>query len=448
MSHRETAEWTTTGTDTVPQEAVAVDDRSAAVRIVALVPLRGGSKSIPLKNIKPIAGLPLCVWSLVAALDSAIFDDVYVSTDDERIAGVVRRHTPAVKIIERPVELATDTASTESVMLHLARHVPFDLLCTIQATSPLTTPDDFRVAVETFRASRADSLVTAVRTKRFFWNDDGTPINYDPAQRPRRQDFRGTLMENGAFYLTTRTLLEGTGSRLGGRIVVHEMHEDTAAEIDEPADWDVIERLLFRRQCAARTASTPNNTSGTFPATVSGPASSTGVPPAPVSPYPEQDLTVRLRTLEWLFVDVDGTLTDGGMYYAADGEALKRFNTRDAAGLRRLRERGVNVGIITSEDSAITRARASKLGIETVFTGVTDKAATLRTFAAERSVDLDRIGLVGDDLNDLAAMRIVGFAACPADAVPEIEVAAHFVATAPGGYGAVREVCERIIAAI
>jgi N-acylneuraminate cytidylyltransferase len=224
-------------------------------------------------------------------------------------------------------------------------------------------------------------------------------------------------MENGAFYLTTRTLLENTGSRLGGTITVYEMPEDTAAEIDEPADWVEIERLLLRR---------------------------VGQRPSDER-HGEGSLTTRLRNLSWFFVDVDGTLTDGGMYYSAEGEALKRFNTRDAAGLRRLRERGINVGIITSEDSEIARARAAKLRIETVFTGVADKAATLRTFAADHHLELAHIGLVGDDLNDLPAMQILGFAACPADAVPEVRAAADLVATARGGHGAVREVCEGIL---
>ncbi len=392
-----------------------------AGRVVALVPLRGGSKSIPLKNIKPIAGKPLCIWSLTAALDSGIFDEVIVSTDDGRIASVVKEHTPQVRIVDRPAELATDTASTESVMEHIAEVVDFDILCTIQATSPLTTAEDIRRAYRRFQNDDANSLVTAVRVRRFFWNDDGTPINYDPRRRPRRQEFAGTLMENGAFYFTTRSLLAETGSRLGGRIAVYEMSEETAAEIDEPADWEIIERLLLNRLSR-----------GFNVADTSGPA--------------EKDMATRVRTISWLFVDVDGTLTDGSMYYSARGEELKRFNTRDAAGLRRLREHGINVGIITSEDSAIARARAAKLRIETVFTGVADKAATLRAFAAEHALDLNQIALMGDDLNDLPAMKIVGLAACPSDAVPEVRAQAHRIADAPGGRGAVREVCEWLIA--
>ncbi|MFA7566566.1 MAG: N-acylneuraminate cytidylyltransferase [Alkalispirochaeta sp.] len=412
---------------------MSVAPASSSPRVIALVPLRGGSKSILLKNIKPIAGKPLCIWSLAAALEAGIFGEIIVSTDDSRIAKVVKQHLPDIRVVDRPAELATDTASTESVMHHIAEKVPFDVLCTIQATSPLTTGADLTGAWEQFRESGADSLVTAVRTKRFFWNDDGTPINYDPLNRPRRQEFEGTLMENGAFYFTTRETLKRTGSRLGCRISVYEMPEDTAAEIDEPEDWLIIERLLQRRASLSVFPGEANMDKGTDTDTD---ADAVATP----------EIRTRIRTIRWVFFDVDGTLTDGAMYYSVEGEALKRFSTRDGMGLRRLQEAGINVGIITSEDSAIARARAAKLKIDTVFTGVHDKAARLRSFAADHGLTLDQIALMGDDLNDLPAMEIVGLAACPADAVPEVRNQARFIAHAGGGNGAVREFCEWLIA--
>jgi len=91
-------------------------------------------------------------------------------------------------------------------------------------------------------------MLSAVRTKRFFWHDDATPINYDPLRRPRRQDFHGTLMENGAFYVTRRDILQRYQCRLGGKVGIYEMDESTAVEIDELEDWVRVERLLLHRQ--------------------------------------------------------------------------------------------------------------------------------------------------------------------------------------------------------
>jgi N-acylneuraminate cytidylyltransferase len=214
----------------------------------ALIPLRGGSKSIPRKNIKHLAGKPLSAWTLEAASGAPHIDAVYVSTDSEEIARVVQGLGLGVKVIFRPAEYATDEASTESVMLHFMQEVPFDVLVTIQATSPLLTTQDLDLALAHFQAQHLESMLSAVRTKRFFWHDDATPINYDPLHRPRRQDFCGTLMENGAFYITRREILERYQCRLGGKIGVYEMDESTAVEIDEPEDWALVERLLLRRQ--------------------------------------------------------------------------------------------------------------------------------------------------------------------------------------------------------
>lgn len=217
------------------------------MRIFALIPLRGGSKSIPKKNIKSLAGKPLSAWTIEAAAKSAHIDAVYVSTDSEEISNVVQGLGLGVKLIQRPAEFATDEASTESVMLHFMSQLEFDLLVTIQATSPLLTAHDLDRAIAQFQQQQLDSMLSAVRTKRFFWHDDATPINYNPLHRPRRQDFRGTLMENGAFYITKREILERHQCRLGGKIGIYEMDESTAVEIDEPEDWERVERLLLKR---------------------------------------------------------------------------------------------------------------------------------------------------------------------------------------------------------
>jgi N-acylneuraminate cytidylyltransferase len=221
------------------------------MKLFCFIPLRGGSKSIPKKNIRQIAGKPLAAWTLLAASGSKSINEVYVSTDCEEIAAVAQEIEPCVKILPRPAEFATDEASTESVLLHFLSEVEFDVLVTIQATSPLLTSQDLDRALTQFHEQKLDSMLSAVRTKRFFWNDDATPINYDPLHRPRRQEFRGTLMENGAFYITKREILERHQCRLGGKIGVYEMEESTAVEIDEPEDWERVEKLLLARQVSA-----------------------------------------------------------------------------------------------------------------------------------------------------------------------------------------------------
>ena len=217
------------------------------MKIIALIPLRGGSKSIPNKNLKIIAGKPLFSWVLEAALKCLYINSVYVSTDSVEISDLVNNLYFDANVISRPAEYATDESSTESVMLHFLSQIDFDVLVTIQATSPLLLAEDLNGAIAQFKSQKLDSSLSAVRTKRFFWNNDYTPINYDPLHRPRRQEFHGTLMENGAFYITRREILEHYQSRLAGKIGIYEMDESTAVEIDEPDDWGRVERLLMKR---------------------------------------------------------------------------------------------------------------------------------------------------------------------------------------------------------
>ena len=214
----------------------------------ALIPLRGGSKSIPKKNIKLIANKPLCYWAIFAAIKSPLIEKVYISTDSKEIINTIKSFNFNLEIIKRPTKLATDTASTEEVILHFMKEVDFDNLITIQATSPLLNEKDFNNGIKMFQENEYDSLLTAVRTKRFFWDNDFKPINYNPLNRPRRQDYEGLLMENGAFYISKKSILEKYECRLAGKVGIYEMDEDTAIEIDEPNDWEIVEKLLKRRE--------------------------------------------------------------------------------------------------------------------------------------------------------------------------------------------------------
>ena len=209
------------------------------------MPLRGGSKSIRNKNILPLSGRPLYAWSLGEAVKSGVFDEIVVATDSEEIgASVTAEFGDSVAVIDRSPASATDTATSEFIMLEVARSRHFDVMALIQATSPLTRADHFAEAKTQFVDQRLDSLLTAVPTSRFVWTLEGKPLNYDPASRPRRQDFAGSLVENGAFYFTRQETLNSTANRLGGKIGIYAMPAETFVELDEPEDVKIIESLL------------------------------------------------------------------------------------------------------------------------------------------------------------------------------------------------------------
>lgn len=384
---------------------------------VAFIPVRGGSKSIPLKNIKSINGMPLVYWTVKAACECKYIDCVYVATDSSEIKETVgsfkaRSNSEVfskVKVIDRSEESASDTASTEFAMLEFVSKYDFETIVLVQATSPLLRSDDLNRGFEMFNMSNTDSVLSVVRQKRFNWatNEDGFvyPTNYDVYHRPRRQEFDGYLVENGAFYITSKEKLLTSKNRVSGNIKAVEMNEDTFFEIDEPSDWVVIEALMKKEGILS-----------------------------------EEDFP----DIKMLLTDCDGCLTDGGMYYSEFGDELKKFNTRDGMGFEILRKIGVITGIITSEQVELNKRRADKMKLNVLESGCKDKASAIKRICAEKGISLENVAYVGDDINDIEVLKIVGYGCCPNDAMPQVKRVAKYIAKTKGGEGVVREVAEKI----
>jgi YrbI family 3-deoxy-D-manno-octulosonate 8-phosphate phosphatase len=146
-----------------------------------------------------------------------------------------------------------------------------------------------------------------------------------------------------------------------------------------------------------------------------------------------------------VLTDCDGVLTDAGVYYGPDGEALKRFSIRDGMGFERLRDAGLVVGIVSGEASPSLIARAEKLGIDELHTAVTDKIGVVDSLCARHALRRDEVAYIGDDVNDVPVMRLVGLAGAPADALPAARAVADHVTTARGGHGAFREFAEHVL---
>lgn len=384
------------------------------MKTIAFIPVRGGSKSIPLKNIKPFCGKPLVCWNIEALEACPQVDEIVVATDSDEIWNTVENHHYIKTVLyRRSAENACDTASTESVMLEYIQNARLSedtVFMLVQATSPLTETRHFSEALQLYAKGEYDSIITCVRNYRFFWNEDGTSINYDYMNRPRRQNFRGMLMENGAFYINKVKNILANGNRLGGRIGIYEMPECTATEIDEQDDWIILENLM-RKHVLSKRKETKKN-------------------------------------IKLFLCDVDGTLTDGGMYYSENGDELKKFNTRDGMGFQLLQERGIKTGIITSEDTHIVANRAKKLKVDFLYQGKRDggKLAAAKEICEKMGITLDKVAYIGDDVNCIELLNAVGTRACPVDACEEVKrIDGILVMKTKGGYGCVREFIEEIL---
>ena len=219
---------------------------------IAFIPVRAGSKSIPLKNIKELNGKPLVYWTAKAAQNSKCIDKLIIATDSSEIKSTVLNFGfDKLSVYDRKPENASDTSSTESVMLEYIEQSDLkdeDLFFLIQATSPMLKSEHIDGMYEEFSHNDSDSMFSGVREKQFHWieDDKGTvsPINYDYRNRPRRQDFRGIIAENGACYINSVKNIKNDRCRLSGKITAYELPSYTSYEIDEPADWLIIEELM------------------------------------------------------------------------------------------------------------------------------------------------------------------------------------------------------------
>ena len=164
-------------------------------------------------------------------------------------------------------------------------------------------------------------------------------------------------------------------------------------------------------------------------------------------PLTNEALTAKLAILKLLVLDVDGILTDGGLYYTESGEILKKFNVKDGLGIKRLISSGVEVAIISANSSEATLHRAKRLNVNHVFINTKNKLEVLNQLCAQLSIALSEVASMGDDLSDLPVMQAVGCPMTVANAMPENIECALYVTQKGGGEGAVREVCDRIIQA-
>lgn len=227
------------------------------MKILCVIPVRGGSKGIPRKNLRPVAGKPLLVWTVEQALAAEADLDVVVSTDDEELAAIAREAGAEVPFL-RPAELARDETATEPVVEHAVRWFTEhgrrpDAVMLLQATSPVRLPGTIDRAVAQFEASGADSMVGVVPQAPFLWSMPAEPggqptAQYPVERRPRRQELTDRTLffrENGSLYVTRTEIYEQHHNRLAGRIELFVLDEAEGVDVDTLLDLAVAEQQLL-----------------------------------------------------------------------------------------------------------------------------------------------------------------------------------------------------------
>ncbi|RBP68232.1 N-acylneuraminate cytidylyltransferase [Brevibacterium sanguinis] len=374
-------------------------------RTVAIIPARGGSKGIPLKNLQKVAGVSLLARAVHAARATPSIDRVIVSTDHPDIAAEAVR--AGAEVSHRPADLAGDSATSESALIHTLGGLDewFDTTVFLQCTSPFIDSASIDSAVRRVASGGADVVFSAVEDHSFLWrlDDDGhaVAVGHEASFRPRRQDRAKHFNETGAFYVMRTDGLLEHGHRFFGRIAIEEVPAEHAREIDDMSDLTLVRALASTQE------------------------------------------TAEIIDVDALVTDFDGVHTDDGAYVDEDGNEQVRVHRGDGMGVSRLVRAGVPVMILSKERNPVVTRRAEKLHVD-VTQGVDDKARVLRAWIEGNGLDPARVAYVGNDINDLEAFDVVGWPIAVADAHPKVRAAARVVLDRSGGRGAVREVCDLI----
>ncbi|XP_047241119.1 N-acylneuraminate cytidylyltransferase-like [Girardinichthys multiradiatus] len=379
--------------------------------VAALILARGGSKGIPLKNIKTLAGVPLIGWVLRAAIDCRKFDSVWVSTDHDEIEKVAKSW--GAEVHRRSQEVSRDcSTSLETIQEFLEKHPDVTVVCNIQATSPCLHPSHLQEALKKITEDGFDSVFSVVRRHQFRWKEvkEGSdqctqPENLNPKNRPRRQDWDGELYENGSFYFATRDLIMKEGCLQGGKVAYFEMELQHSVDIDVDIDWPVAEQRVLRY--------------GYFG-----------------------------RGVSMMFCKVSGCLTDGKVFLSVSEEDAVSIHTTDTAGFRMLQKDDVKAVLLISKEDLLMKSLITKLRLMTgceVMTVGKDPLKDVQSVVEKKKLDWKDVAYMGNDAADASCLKLAGLSAVPADAPPEAAQAAKYTCKNAGGGGAVRDFVEHVL---
>ncbi len=391
------------------------------ISVLAVIPARGGSKGIPGKNIRYIAGKPLIAHTIEQAKNAKHVGRVIVSTDSIEIASVSQKY--GAEVIKRPAEISGDNSPSEAALLHVldelknnAEYEP-ELVVFLQPTSPCRRPEDIDNAILTLIDNNADSCLSAAPehfTGRWRIGPDSIakPVNFKLDNRPMRQDYHIEYLENGNIYVFKPWVLRKYKTRLGGKIVIYPMGRLESLQIDSPEDLELLEEVIRMRKSQS---------------------------------YDKTNLAV-LSQISLLVIDFDGVMTDNKILVDQDGHESVFCHRGDGLGLSLLKKAGVELLVLSTETNPVVSARCRKLQIDCI-QSTEDKLSVLKEVAARHSLDHRNIAFIGNDINDIECMEWVEVAIAPSDSVSSVLEIAKFVTAQRGGSGVVRQVADWILTA-
>lgn len=359
--------------------------------MIAFIPISSEEQAENSKYIQLFCGKPLIFWCLDSLEKSNDVSAIYISTDNEHIKLIIAKFG-FEKICFIPNHLGNDFEQSIFSLLHTINFSNNENIIALPTASPFLQLLDLEKVISEFREKDLSSMLSVVEVKQPEWSE-----------------YKSQFVENSVFYLSKMSVMLSSKRVVSGIMDTYKMPEYTLNSYEK--EWEVAE-LLMKKYLLAKTKNPKN---------------------------------IRLFA-----TDVDGVLTDAGMYYSESGDELKKFNTHDGMGLVILQKAGIKTAIITSENTKMVENRAKKLKVDYLYQGKKygGKLSAILEMCEKENITLENVAYIGDDVNCFDALSNVGLAACPADAEPEIlNIPNILKMTKKGGEGCVREFSRIILVA-
>lgn len=401
------------------------------IEVLAIIPARGGSKGIPRKNIRNFAGYPLIAWSIAAGQQSQMVTRVIVSTDDAEIAAVAREYGAEVPFL-RPLELAQDNTLDLPVFEHALKRLEEiedykpAIVVQLRPTSPIRPRDCVDNAISILlqhpHTDCVRGVVPAGQNPHKMWRiskPDGpmSPLlevpGIDEPYNAPRQILPLVYWQTGHIDAIRASTITRKHSLTGNKIYPLMIDPRFTVDIDNLSDWAKYESVVH----SGLDMVSPGKKNRPMP-----------------------------KDIKMIITDFDGVITDGRVWTDENGKETVAASRSDSMRIRQLRERGIEVMILSSEVNPVVKARAEKMGIEAIHgLSLNGKGEALKKFLFEKNLDPAQIIYVGNDFNDLPCFEVAGWAVAVADAYPDVIRVADHVLSRQGGDGALRELCDLVL---
>lgn len=381
------------------------------MKIIGCIPAKGTSSRTPNKNLQEILGVPLFLWAANNLNRVLPKEDIYIDSDSEEILALAKEN--GFNTMKRPSELATNATDGNKLMLWQASQVYADIY--IQHLPPMVFLKEKTLikSLDLIIEQNYDSVFAVMKEQLYLWSED--KALYDINNLPNSFTLPTTIIETMGLYISKRETLLNSKLRISDKWAMVEVDRYEALDIDYPEDLEF-----------ARVISRGLNSNSEYIRGI--------------------EAFSKIKNVKMIVIDIDGVMTDGGMYYSENGNESKKFNTKDGMAIKGLIKEGYIIAFLSSgQNINIINNRAKLFGVQKVYAGHEKKHIILDKWLNEMNINYSEVVYIGDDINDIEAMSKCQIKVCPKDSVKKVQTIANIILEKNGGEGCIREFVDKYI---